>query len=538
MILFNKIFLALNKHQIIFTAVCILLAFLAKLSGVLGRYRVEYAEELFLILIFLSIPFLNIKVKEFLNPIKFLYRGTVSIFLFYLVWLLLFKIVSGTFIITEQKSLWLLTCVGCATASLFRLIFPVLLVPAFEFYKASIAKSSGFHVSEVDYIAVSDFLIVLTFGMLITAILRRVENFKSIPDMFCRIWGSFNRGTIEKDKYFSKENCIVIFSISVHFCNYLYSAYEKVSASMVVGENWVTVNETQNLFHIAKVTYSTPLVYLPPNLLDLLTSYLDMPYVSVLINMIVVVIQIMSIFFFLSRKFAAILTLAFDLSHIGIFILTGIFFWKWIILNLLITATLTKLPSWNAYSVAKISLPVMVISPFLFTITFLGWFDARAWNDEYFQLELENRSTIRLPSNYFFDDSVTVAQQSFMEGVNGTFHTRTWGFFKGEEQISLNEINRCDSYRDNGELLNDEKILNFMSNVINQYELLERRLGVNWVGLHLLYPHHIWSFNNPFGDDFSIDNVTAISLIYEPKCLRQGNWQVIDRIEMLRLEVE
>jgi len=538
MILLNKIFLALNKNQIIFTIVCIMFAYLAKMSGVLGRYRVEYAEELFLVLIFLSAPFLNIKVNEFDRPITFLYRGTVSIFLLYLVWVFTFDSITGTMKVTEQKSLWLIICILCAVISLYRLIFPVLLVPAFEYYKASIAKYSGFHISEVDYIAVSDFLIVLTFGMLITAILRRSDRVRSIPDFFRKIWDPISRNTSLKDKSFSKEGCIIIFAISVHFCNYFYSAYEKLVASVMIGENWVTVNETQNLFHIAKVTSSTPLIYLPQNFIDTLSTTLDISNVHIIINLTVILIQILSILFFISRRFAAILTLTFDLSHIGIFVLTGIFFWKWILLNLLITYTLIRMPDWNVKSIAKISIPTMIVTPFLFTVTFLGWFDARAWNDEYFEIELNDSSKIRLPSNYFFDDSVTVAQQSFMEGVNGTFHTRTWGFFKGEEPISLNEVNKCSVYRKNNKMLDVEKLSNFMLNVINEYESIERKLGVNWVRLHLLYPHHIWTFINPFSEGFSMNKVTAMTFVYEPKCLRQGKWQVVDKKEMYRLEVK
>jgi hypothetical protein len=215
------------------------------------------------------------------------------------------------------------------------------------------------------------------------------------------------------------------------------------------------------------------------------------------------------------------LTLFYDLTHIVIFLATGIFFWKWIVLNTLLVFSLRLVREAEVPPVIRALGPLVVVgATVVFFAARLGWYESRALNDHYFIAETASGAKFRVPSNYFLAASVTVASQTLGSLRAPVFPTRIWGTTFNNKVRLAGES--CESQPIGGHVPyyrgSEEQIRRF----IRQHHALvvsladrDGRMPYDW------YPHHIWS--NPFTfDDFDrLDKRTIVRYWYvvEPKCI-------------------
>src|SRR5690606_2505796 len=118
----------------------------------------------------------------------------------------------------------------------------------------------------------------------------------------------------------------------------------------------------------------------------------------------------------------------YDLMHLGIFALTAIFFWKWIIVNAgfvlafdLLRRRRVALP----WPILVMGCVLVLVAPSTFHIVRLGWFDSGGVNEARFEARTASGNTVRVPSNYFLDGSITAAQRLDFPFAGGHL-TGTW----------------------------------------------------------------------------------------------------------------
>ena len=107
------------------------------------------------------------------------------------------------------------------------------------------------------------------------------------------------------------------------------------------------------------------------------------------------------------------LTLLFDLFHIGIYLSSGANFWPWLALNLSIAFACTRFrPGEFGRPHVIAGLVFLLFSYPVFYVAWLGWYDTRANNRHYFMAELDDGTLHEVPANFFGSKSYPVVYTS------------------------------------------------------------------------------------------------------------------------------
>ena len=201
-------------------------------------------------------------------------------------------------------------------------------------------------------------------------------------------------------------------------------------------------------------------------------------------------------------RWSIILTVFYDLMHISIFILSGIFFWKWILLNVAIIFSLQafrapRLP-WALKSLAVL---IIILGPAIFFMARLGWYDTPSYNHLFVQAVTKDGRTIKVPSNYFLTTSVTFAQGRIglaKMQIAGHLPVRTFGNVRAKNKKKLAEQCLLPLVENDPETRwrTVEKIGNMANFIKRHHMFVMSRVNEEGRLRYDLFPHHIWS--NPF----------------------------------------
>jgi hypothetical protein len=143
--------------------------------------------------------------------------------------------------------------------------------------------------------------------------------------------------------------------------------------------NWLTHNNLGN-FAAAAYIHSWQVW---DGSLNLATHFYQISWISPLLSLLVLIIELGSIFILFSLKWTVIFTLGRAIMHLAIFLLSGVFFWNWIILNLLLLLIIRQFYIKTStqeipIKIYAIILPLICLMvPSLFKPKYLGWFDSK-----------------------------------------------------------------------------------------------------------------------------------------------------------------
>ena len=201
--------------------------------------------------------------------------------------------------------------------------FPALVAwPALciQWSKLSAATEAGWgSLNGADYIIIPDLalLLVLMIGgyVVYNAVSGAVKAPRYLP-------------FVDSSTFFS---AAVLALAAVHLSNYFYSGLGKLHLPNAGILTWVMENKTYILSANATEAHFFTLQ-------NILNSYSDQIYFilrlfNVPMNFMVLLGQLVALTCLLSLRKAALITAFYDIMHVAIFVLTGIFFWKWIVLN-------------------------------------------------------------------------------------------------------------------------------------------------------------------------------------------------------------
>ncbi|MDJ0933096.1 hypothetical protein [Breoghania sp.] len=228
--------------------------------------------------------------------------------------------------------------------------------------KGAAAHLFGIQISPTDYIPLVEMAIFLGLGL-------SLLGGGTIAKLRARIPAAYQ---IE-----IRDATLLLFMMGVaaHFSNYFFSGLQKI---MLDGGPlfWVRENPTDLLSINAWVEGSFPFAQWPEFALFSVTAAgLLVP----IINSTILIGQLASVVFITRRATMIAVTLFYNLTHLIIFLLTGIFFWKWIVLNLALVAAMRKLPKRVEHgTIVILAVIVTIMAPHVFTIARLGWYDTPA----------------------------------------------------------------------------------------------------------------------------------------------------------------
>jgi len=234
---------------------------------------------------------------------------------------------------------------------------------------------------------------------------------------------------------------------------------------------------------------------------DNLAEYAQTYFASVVViaNVATLVGQTLSVIFLRDIRYTIWLTLFYDLTHIVIYILTGIFFWKWILLNAVIVIAATSIRDLPLNRIERSAGTFCVLlGTTVFFAAQLGWYDTGAYNRAWFSAETSDGRHIEVPSNYFLTSSLIVAQMRLgAPERDGHLPTKNWGT---TAKVGIMRRGKTCSFEDRQ--LRARRTLD-RAQVERMVRLHHRAIldhaDENGLFPYDFYPHHIWS--NPFEFD-------------------------------------
>jgi len=311
----------------------------------------------------------------------------------------------------------------------------------------------------------------------------------------------------------------VLVAVATHFGNYFYSAVDK----MQLDDNpfaWVLYNNTHNIVLASDLSSLVPLSFSDQS------SWLLHQVVSrivPLINWGTLALQLFSLIGLWRLRWAIVITLFYDLTHIAIFFITGIFFWKWILLNFAIVAALIALRDYRISWREGVFFSLCTLfAPIFFTTMRLGWWDTPEFNRAYFAAQTEDGQQYEVPSNYFLSGSISVAQQKRLgKPHRGHYRRGALGASEGHRDLQLLKNNTCQ-----GKLGSESRVRRRAYDRLLDYVRLHHRFileQVNDRGIvyYDYYPHHIWSNPARFEEFHALDKkrITSYTFHLESGCM-------------------
>jgi hypothetical protein len=266
--------------------------------------------------------------------------------------------------------------------------------------------------------------------------------------------------------------------------------------------DWLLGNKLHNIF-VASYLNGWLGFADQPTILDManILKLLDIPF-----QVFTLIVELGSLFFLVSKRGTPLLLAGTILLHVGIFISSGIFFWKWIVVDLAFLALFWR--NWNLpvlnglfnprYALASIVL--IALSPIYFQPSWLAWFDTRL--NTVYDLEVVDAKgdTYRVDRGFMAPYDVIFSQNRLYYLSNDDLITITYG------AVMDFELARAIENADGGEVIEelrldygqnryDEPAAQSFDRFVQTY-FRNLNLGMDRRALLLLpfAPHHINSF--------------------------------------------
>ena len=316
---------------------------------------------------------------------------------------------------------------------------------------------------------------------------------------------------------------VLITAIALHAANYFYSGVAKASLNGGLTD-WALQNENGNLLLVA--LYNKQLLWgdwqaLRSAAIELVTFLARPLAITIILG------QLAAILAFSNRRLLIVLFSFYDIMHIGIFVLGGINFWTWFMLNLAIIAAATRLPAGVLNWKTGIFGAVVVLASISFAkIAWLAWYDTRAINSAYFEVVyLGGRS--RVPATAFGFYSYPLAHMSFGLPPGNYFPTLTNG---GTRSSRVYRQSMTCTFESKDSRFEKRWKPDAVTSFIRGYHryMLER-LDDDGRWSNDFYPHHFWTAPSVARDFASVDmrTVTDYILVVESVCLDAKTGAVI-----------
>jgi hypothetical protein len=213
-------------------------------------------------------------------------------------------------------------------------------------------------------------------------------------------------------------------ALGIHFANYFHSAIAKLSLDGPFA-TWVFQNPTHALLANAKELGAAPLAAFP-HLCDLV--YQSMAGWIVELNALTLVSQAMALPVILFPPAAPWLLILYDLWHFSVFATTGIFFWKWIVVNAGFYAALRRSESATT-PVVLTAFVLCVCAPASFHIFSAGWYDTFTLNRMKVTAVADDGEQTAVPPAFFLHYAFAATSSTFWtpEVVRALYPRSTYG---------------------------------------------------------------------------------------------------------------
>ena len=329
------------------------------------------------------------------------------------------------------------------------------------------------------------------------------------------------------------QSYILVSILGVYLSSYFYSGIEKV----LLESNpisWIVDNNMIDLVINAEFAGISQIILFPfkYQIYECIIKFEE------IIEFIVLFGECSAIFVLLKRFTILPFFILMNLMHIIIFIVSGIFFWKWIIFNFFLLFFFHNYM--GSFKCTRqfylLHFSFMFFGSTVFSIPKLGWYDSPVMNNSFFVAIDKNGTRYNVPSNYFNDYSVTIAQQRFFDYTSLDFTENVGTFGTVRSLDSLTSLRK--EYQDSNTSSFSERHFSLHPDLANFVKNHHSYMVSNDYNCVNLYPHHIFSnhylyesfynlnLNNIIEYEFIIDtvhshyhnNIPSSRIIHRYKC--------------------
>lgn len=326
---------------------------------------------------------------------------------------------------------------------------------------------------------------------------------------------------------------LLMLFIAVHLGNYFHSAMAKI---LLDGGplSWVSGNQTYFLASNAAALGTAP-VQLSSNALAVWRT-LNIP-----VNVLTLSTQLAALAAPLIPAMIAPLTAIFDAWHLGVFVFSGIFFWKWMLLNAAIIVAWPGRTEPIDVRMRLLACALTALAPHFFSIIELGWYDTPALNRIEVVAVDERGARIPVPAAYFRAHSFAFVSTLNWGAETETrlYPTGTWGTTKDWDVMQ--SVFACQAretpQQDSGNLIHP-KLTEFVR--VTHAERRKEQVLRATDGIYF-YPHHV--FSNPFAyspfSQLKLDKIRSYIILAQEVCTDPGNLEttVVKSIEVAQIDV-
>jgi hypothetical protein len=221
--------------------------------------------------------------------------------------------------------------------------------------------------------------------------------------------------------------CFTFVAFGFHLGNYFWSGYQK----LIVGPHlwsWVLENQTQNIMVIALKKGVLPSGAVPSVTQWVFDKFGSMVPLS---NLFVVLTQLFAIVAAMRVRGLIMASLAYDILHVGIYVVGGLFFWPWIWNNGSIMVSLRSLRDEQIRWVPKLCCVLTILlgaSANLGDAARLAWFDVLDIKIGSIQAEMPDGNWADVPASYFLSNSYSVSHGEIdYVATQGHYPPTIWG---------------------------------------------------------------------------------------------------------------
>ena len=220
--------------------------------------------------------------------------------------------------------------------------------------------------------------------------------------------------------------CFMFVAIGLHLSHYFWSGYQKLR----MGEypwSWVVNNHTENLVLSTLYRGTLPSASYPA-----LTQWLfdNMAAVAPLVNLMSVAIQVLAVVVVVHLSGLKLMSLAYDVMHLGIYLLTGLLLWPWVAINLAILYALKSVKNSQITAACRWCCVVsIVLGGFgdYGNASRLAWWDLRDITGTVMQAQTVDGRWHDLPISYFNSHAQIVSTLMGQVQLQGHYSTASWG---------------------------------------------------------------------------------------------------------------
>jgi len=421
---------------------------------------------------------------------------------------------------------WLV--VGAAILAWWRpgfLLVPVLWV---GWRKTLMAEQFGFKMNATDYIPTAELGVFLCLVIGAVALAERAA--RAVP---MALPG-------ERDARWSLGEGAFVAAFALHAANYFYSAVAKATLPGAGFWTWALENDTHDIM------MATASIGLGPLLgVDWLAmaAHEVMDRTQHVTNVLTYLMQYAALFALVRIRWAMVLTALWDAMHFAIFVTTSILFWKWMIVNAGLLLALGRLrdrvaPPWPLIVMGT---GVLLLSPQIFWVATLGWFDSAALNRPSIWAVTADGREVRVPSNYFLEGSAQMSKGHLGKPFTG--HFQDIGVFgkaeRGYEQRVAADACDLEVAEESGLADTFARNSDYARYFREHHRFMMANVDENGQYPYDWYPHHNWSNPALFEEFGALDlrEIVVYRYVIESLCLHYESGVGIVEDVRLRGEV-